>query len=398
VSPYDPTELISIRNHNFRGPVSDVRVEDCILFSVEDTSNWTIDDWNNKSANGISSDGERVVVRSNTLRNVNFGISMSGPHALVEHNLVENFAGDGMRGLGDYDVFQYNTVKNCYDVNANHDDGFQSWSVGQDGVGTGEVVGVELRGNTIINYEDPNQPFRGTLQGIGCFDGMFVDWVVENNLILVDHWHGITLLGARGCRIVNNTVLDLNNEDPGPPWIRIGNDKDGTPPEDCVVRNNLATAFNSEDSSGVTSDHNLTITDATALFVDPPNFDFHLKPGTEAIDTGSSDLAPAQDKDGVPRPQGDAVDLGCYEYHEGPIVYPDGGVSDDGGGSGDGSVNPPNDGGIDAGSVDGNPTKKSGSSSGCGCHTSGIPDPTAPLWITVLLGMLFVRRRSSFHR
>ena len=64
-------------------------------------------------------------------------------------------------------------------------------------VGTGEVRGIVLRGNTIINYEDPNQPHRGTLQGIGCFDGMFVDWVVENNVVIIDHYHGITLSGAR---------------------------------------------------------------------------------------------------------------------------------------------------------------------------------------------------------
>ena len=60
----------------------------------------------------------------------------------------------------------------------------------------GEVVGLVLRGNTIINYEDPDQPHRGTLQGIGCFDGMFVDWIIENNVIIVDHYHGITLSGA----------------------------------------------------------------------------------------------------------------------------------------------------------------------------------------------------------
>ena len=115
-------------------------------------------------------------------------------------------------------MFQYNVVKNCYDVNANHDDGFQSWSRGPQGVGTGEVVGMVLRGNTIINYEDLDQPHRGTLQGIGCFDGMFVDWIVENNVIITDHWHGITLSGATDSRVVNNTVVDLNETSPGPPW------------------------------------------------------------------------------------------------------------------------------------------------------------------------------------
>ena len=147
---------------------------------------------------------------------MNFGISVTGASNVVERNVIENFSGDGLRGLGDYGVFEFNTVKNCYDVNANHDDGFQSWSVGPGGVGTGVVRGIVLRGNRILNYEDPNQPHRGTLQGIGCFDGFFEDWIIENNEILTDHWHGITLSGARNCRIVNNTVVDLNTTSPGP--------------------------------------------------------------------------------------------------------------------------------------------------------------------------------------
>ena len=88
-------------------------------------------------------DGTRMVIRNNRLLNVNFGISVNASHSLIAGNLVENFSGDGMRGLGDYTVFEYNTVKNCYDVNANHDDGFQSWSAGPDGVGMVAFYGTE---------------------------------------------------------------------------------------------------------------------------------------------------------------------------------------------------------------------------------------------------------------
>jgi hypothetical protein len=77
---------------------------------------------------------------------VNFGISSSGDSCLIEYNTIENFAGDGFRGLGNYNIFQYNIVKNSYDVNGNHDDGFQSWPVGEEGVGTDTVWGVFLRG------------------------------------------------------------------------------------------------------------------------------------------------------------------------------------------------------------------------------------------------------------
>lgn len=310
---YEPRTMIRIQSDNVNGPVHDIVVEDCGMFSVTDTSAWTLEDWNKRAANAIQASGTRIAIRGNHAKNVNFGISVSATHALIEHNVVENFAGDGMRGLGDHSVFQYNTIKNCYDVNANHDDGFQSWSVGRDGrVGTGQVTGIVLRGNRIINNEDPNQPFRGALQGIGLFDGMFVDWVIENNVVITDHWHGITVLGAKNTRVVNNTVLDQNTSTPGPPWIMIGNHKNGTPPENCVVRNNLATAFRPADT-GVVSDHNLVVEKAAAFFVNAAAFDVRLLPNAAAIDAGSPELAPSQDIDRAPRPQGGRVDIGAYE-------------------------------------------------------------------------------------
>jgi len=314
---YQRHTLIHLESHSYRGPVHDIVVEHCTLCSVADASRWTAQDWDRLSCNGIQVDGTRMTVRDNRLLNVNFGISVGASDSLVTGNLVENFAGDGLRGLGNHCTFEYNTVKNCYKVNKNHDDGFQSWSTGPKGVGSGEVVGVVLRGNTIINYVDPNQPYRGTLQGIGCFDGTYVDWVIENNVIVTDHWHGITLLGARNCLVINNTVLDRNSARPGPPWIRIANHKKGMAPVDCVVRNNLATAFSH--AAGVRAENNLTVQDPAALFVDPALFDLHLLPGTAAIDTGSNLNAPTLDRDRIPRPQGKRIDVGAYEWHSADV-------------------------------------------------------------------------------
>ena len=165
---------------------------------------------------------------------------------------------------------------------------------------------------------DPNQPHRGALQGIGCFDGTFVDWVVENNVIVTDHWHGITLLGARNCLVINNTVLDLNDTRPGPPWICVSNHKKGMAPVDCVVRNNLATAFTN--AGDVREENNLTIQYPADLFVDAESFDLHLLPDAPAIDAGSSLNAPKLDRDRIARPQGDSVDIGAYEWHTDDVL------------------------------------------------------------------------------
>jgi hypothetical protein len=387
---YEQVTLFNLEHHGYRGPIHDVTVEDCRLQSVEDSSGWSADDWNNLSCNGFGVDGESMTVRNNVLKNVNFGISVGARNSLIEGNLVENFAGDGMRGLGDHTVFQYNTVKNCYDVNANHDDGFQSWSRGADGVGTGEVTGIVLRGNTIINYSDPAQPHRGTLQGIGCFDGMFVDWVVENNVIITDHWHGITLSGARNCRIVNNTVMDLNDQDPGPPWVRIGNHKDGTRSTGCVVRNNLTTSVNIDADSEVTEDHNLIIDDPDALFEDAANKNLHLLQGCPAVDTGSADLAPQTDIEGIPRPQGDGFDIGAYEYHEGVIEEPETDAGTDGSAGDDAGE----DAGADTAAGDGgSPTDGTGKVQGdCDCGNGG--GGTALLLLPLLYGLLRIPKRN----
>jgi len=374
--PYEKVTMIDLDGAS----TTDVVIEGNEAFSERDVSAWTADDWVNRASSGISVDGPDNVVSGNHLLNVRFGISVTGARALVRSNHVENFSADGLRGLGDYDVFENNLVANSYaddDVDANHDDGFQSWSVGPGGVGTGEVVGVVLRGNVFIGYTDPDQPFRGTLQGIGCFDGFFTDWVIENNVVATDHWHGITLLGARGAHIVNNTVLDLNAERPGPPWIQIGAHKDGTASENCVVRNNLVTDLDVMSGTGMVEDHNLVMTNPASFFVDVTTHDFHLVPGAAAIDVGSAELAPAIDREGVPRPIGSAVDIGAYEWHEpgldagvvdASVGFLDAGVRRDGGGVS----------ATDGGARDGGGSEEPDADGGCGCSV-GERSPTPML-------------------
>lgn len=312
-TPHPNITLLQFSSHGWTGPSRDCIAEACTAYTVWDASQWTMQQWDTVSCDAVWVPGNKTIIRNCYFKNVNFGISVIGDSCLIENNIVENFAGDGLRGLGNYDTFQYNKVKNCYAVNANHDDGFQSWSIGDSGVGTGVVYGMVLRGNTIINYEDTNQPFRGTLQGIGCFDGMFEDWLVENNVVITDHWHGITLSGATNCKILNNTVVDINDTSPGPPWISIGDHKNGTLSTGCLVRNNLTTSLNIS-SAGVIQDHNIIVKNYNDYFVNYPKNDLHLKPGCNAIDSGSSDSAPAFDKDKNVRPFGARIDIGAYEW------------------------------------------------------------------------------------
>lgn len=308
--------IVTIDDHNWFGPVRDIRLERSDVFTVEDAGGWTAQQWIDEAESGIGVGGDRISIVGNRVRNVRFGISVGGTDAVVARNVIDGFSADGLRGLGDGGRFEYNLVQNAYvddPPDGNHDDGFQSWSVGPGGVGTGEVRDVVLRGNVFVNHTDPDHPLRATLQGIGCFDGLFVNWIVENNVVITDHWHGISLYGAIGGRIVNNTVIDLSAGTPGPPWI-MTNESRGTPSRDVIVRNNLATDF-SLAGVDIVADHNFEIPNPAALFLSAlPPFDLHLRDdATAALDTGTQLSAPPRDADGVRRPQGAGVDLGAYE-------------------------------------------------------------------------------------
>ena len=305
----DGTEAVNL-DGNF------LTIENCIINYSDDISGWIASDWLARAGNGVIMDGSNINVISNTITVVDHGIACSANNSLVSHNLIVNFRGDGIRGLSNDVIYEYNTIKNSYDVDDNHDDGFQSWSYGSGGVGTGTVYNVTLRGNTVINFEDPNQPFKGELQGIGLFDGMFENWLVENNLIITNHWHGISFYGAINCKIINNTVVDNDNTPEPDPWIMVNDHKNGTPSSGVIVRNNIATDYSL--TGGYTEDHNIEITmnQAPTYFINPSGGigNYHLINNSPAIDAGSGNGAPNIDKDGVVRPQGSGFDIGCYEF------------------------------------------------------------------------------------
>src|SRR5262249_12750138 len=65
--------------------------------------------------------------------------------------------------------------------------------------------------------------------------------------------------------------------------------------------------------SGTAAAHTLG-SNVDPLFVNAAAHDFHLQPGSPAMERGVSLAAVTADFDGTPRPQGAAYDMGAYEY------------------------------------------------------------------------------------
>lgn len=306
--PFQPKTkiLFQVSNHNWHGPSANITLKNSYLTSADNVENWSADDWNNKTSDAISSAAKNTVIKNNVIENVSYGIKIFGASALVENNEINKFAGDALRGLGDYGVFQYNTVKNSIQVNDNHDDAFQSWAR------NGEAVkGIKIHANTFISFEDPNQPFAGYLQGIGLHDGPFEGFEITNNVIMVESWNGIVLSETIDSVIMNNTVVDADFSTRKGPSITV---RDAS--ENNLIHNNIArnvAAYKLESYKNSISNNAIINTgDVYSLFQDFDNHDLRLRAGSPLINAGSTNYAPQVDADRnlrVGRP-----DIGAYEY------------------------------------------------------------------------------------
>jgi hypothetical protein len=160
---------------------------------------------------------------------------------------------------------------------------------------------------------------------------------VQNNLTYRGSGQGITMWHyATNVIITNNTILLFGD------GIVVGADPStGVFADDCMVNNNIirSVAHVAIREEGAVGTHNIFLSNLiyqtavdyalesntkppTAINADPlfvnwapaGTGDYHLRSGSPAIDAGTSLGAPPDDFDGVPRPQGKAVDCGAYEY------------------------------------------------------------------------------------
>lgn len=243
-------------------------IENSEINFSDSVKGWSKTDWVQRTDIAIGVyNSSYIRIQNNRIRNVRHGILGTLSHGVISGNLIDGFRGDGMQFSGtDHSNLRIenNIIKNVYHVDKAHNDGIQFYTIGKTSgkrrtrsdVGKGVISDVVIRGNTIIQHEDVTRQHPGLLQGIGCFDGTFKNWVIEDNVVIVGHWHGISTYGVENMIIRNNTVLDIHAGKPTP-WIRINNHKNGTLPVNGLVESNIAPAYTSKPS--VTERGNVTV-------------------------------------------------------------------------------------------------------------------------------------------
>ena len=237
---------------------------------------WSQQDWKSTwRANGFRLEGPQMQVIRSRVTGIAFGITTLNTQALVAGNIVEGFSGDGLRGLGDHSRFTGNVVANCFDVDNNHDDSFQSWAPRNKGADS-TVRDITVEDNLFWEWTSANaHPLRCRLQGVGLFDGFYQDFKIRNNLIVVNSYHGISIYGGIDSVIANNTVVHPDGQPGEFPWINVHAHRNGTESQNVQVYNNVAMAFRNVPNA---TRRNVVARFPAKLFVDPTKGDFRPHP------------------------------------------------------------------------------------------------------------------------
>ncbi len=259
---------------------SQITVTNCQIGDTYLAEKGTLADWKDKSRNGIFSRGKRINIYNNLITCTFHGLETKDTGCKVRYNIIDRFGGDAIRNTAGDNLFEFNTLKNAViadysDPHGNHDDLYQSWTFDK------PIKNVILRNNIAIAYDDKNLKFPSkVVQGLVCFDGFAENWTITGNLVLVDHPHGITLLGANNCKITGNTVIrnPLHRHDfESEPWIMVEHHKDGRSGHDNIVKDNIVSVLKTGKDEAAVENNTITGQKYDDFFIDYKNWNFTIK-------------------------------------------------------------------------------------------------------------------------
>ena len=311
-----PNGIIEIENHSNLGPNNHIMIFNSEIYSVTDSNQWkTLEDWWVNASRAIVTRSQHTIIENNRIKNTSGCVgTISAHNTIIRGNTCDMLSGDmiGVGGTNDL-LIEGNTLTNMVPAGEPH--GLHPDMVQ---FSANSELDPELRVTFRRNYVNSLKDYGihplvgGNAQGVSGFDGFYEDFVIENNIVAVNSPHGISLYGARNCRIVNNTVVSAAS---GLPYdfgtIRTYNHKSGAVSSGNLIRNNITNQI--DISAGTTIvDHNLLNVVKSEHFITPENLDFRLKSTSSAINAGQPTLSPVDDYTGELRDP--YPDLGAYEY------------------------------------------------------------------------------------
>ena len=271
----------------------------------------------NLDSAGVSGDSLGAIVRNNRIYHCQAGLTISGSDWLVEGNEVERLYqyGDGdcdySRFFGDDHLIRRNFFHGTLfnEIGDAHVDCFQTFD------NNGEYVhNVTIDGNVCYDF---HQGFMGE----AAYYHNMSDITFSNNIFAHGGAWGLCIYQIQNVTVVHNVFADIayhgagfNDGATGFMWNNIFY--------------NAGSNYWSSDGGAVEGSHNILfstegnidpgdfpsdLVNLDPLLIDPASDNYHIPAGSPAIDAGL-EVGITTDLDGNPRPQGNAPDIGAYEF------------------------------------------------------------------------------------
>ena len=317
---------------NSKSTTTHLKITNCSFYMEDDSSSWTYDNWyektQDKSDYALRIRGNGFIFNNNHIKNVYFGLLTEGSDIEIKNNTIENFGGDAIQMQNCSNVLiEGNIIRNAYLENyrddvggwkSNHDDAIQLLGI------TKTLDNIVVVRNEIYNFFDPttqdmidNNLVSYQMQGIFLTDGNITNSLFENNLVVIDTYHGVSLNNSDNTRIQNNTVIrNPNHINPQntEPWVAFYDGSKGGTHTNGIIRNNLATQLVLNGNNVFENNITVTLSTENTYFSDYSNYDFALLENSTAVDSGVNTGLSEIDLVGNKRLFGNYVDVGAYEY------------------------------------------------------------------------------------
>ena len=261
----------------------------------------------------VNLQGSNCKLENNFIHHIKKAILISNQKNQIRNNRIENFSGNAIEISENYNLLEYNLIKESNNSDKTNAIYFNS----------NPVKGNILRGNTIINFVKSNGKEHGILRGIYGKDLNLTETIIENNVIISNAKDGISLSGViNNTKIVNNTVVNpyFGVKAEGLEGVNAKlsiNISGKANSNNIIVRNNLVNNLVIENIKGL-ADHNMVLPvyvhDYDQCFNNWALFDFSLSKNSKALNKGTKEYASKTDIHLNKRLLGNFVNIGAFEY------------------------------------------------------------------------------------
>jgi len=179
--------------------VSNITIKDSYVFSTDDSSSWSLDDWKSKAYRGIyvgEHKTSNITIENIFFHNVLNGVYSSADNTVIRGSVIVNYAGESIKLRGNNAIVKDNIIRNSIT-----------------GAGAIRIASVNKSAeniaiiNNIIIDNGASKENQKYSIGIVSYNDKLTNFQVVNNLIVTNSLYGMVLGGLNASNVADNIVV-----------------------------------------------------------------------------------------------------------------------------------------------------------------------------------------------